>query len=146
GQRVAVDAGQTVLAQRMLLVVVQIEQQQLLALRELAADAGAHVLDLVVAAFGDVLGHLAALAFVVFRFAGDQQQPATVRRQRAAADAELVAEVERRRCAAAVGRLFGIGALAFGLAVGALVGEHAEQAQLVLAQRVGFGRFGRVLL
>ena len=78
GQRVAADAGQAGKRQLAMAAVGQVHQHQLLALRRVAADAHAHVLDFFVTGLGHVLGHLAGAAgFVVLGF-GDHQQPAAV--------------------------------------------------------------------
>src|SRR5690606_40762528 len=101
-QRVVVDAGQAVERERALRVLGEVEQQQRLRRRVVAADARALVFLFLVAGLGDEALQLALASGIVALRRRDEQQPAPARRQRAAFDLDVVADVERQRRAGRV--------------------------------------------
>ena len=109
-----------------------------------ASHARPHVLEFLVTRFGDVLGHLAALSGIGALLPRDHQQPSAIRRQRAGFDLHLGAQVDRGRRARGIGLAPCLGLLLRGLALGAVVGQRADRAQLLLAQRIGLGRGQRI--
>ena len=145
GERIAGDAGQDVELEFAGLRRAHVDQPQPLRQRRVAADAGAHVLEFLVARFGDVLRHLAGRALVGGLGGGHHQQPAAVGRQRAVGDLDVVAEVDRRRRAGRVGLAPGVFLRARGVAPGAVVLQGFDQAQLPVAQVIGFRRGVRIL-
>ena len=140
GKRVFTDAGKRVELEFGGLGAGHVDQPQLVRQRRVAADARARVLEFLVARFGDVLGHLAGLAFVAGLGLGHHQQPLRIRRQGAVDDLDVVAQVGRGRSAGGIGTAPVVVLRARGLALGAVVLERGDHCQLALAQVVGLRR------
>ena len=143
-QGVVVDAGQAIRRQRVLLVVLQVQQDKRLGRGAVAADIGARGLRFGVAGFVDVVDDVRALAALVGLRHRHHQQPARVGRQRSHHHPYLVAEVERRRCAVRVLGIELVGMFAHGILVGLVGAQGREQAELQAFQLVGLG-VGRVV-
>src|SRR5690606_35627104 len=145
-QRIVADARKRAGLQFAARAVAHVDQPERLRARQVAAHAGAYVLEFLVARFGDVLRHLAALSALVGLALGGDRQPASIGRQRGRGDLHVLAQEHRR------GRTGGIGAaqfgfsLALGLAALALGAQGFDQAQLILAQQVGLGCRRRIVL
>ena len=146
GERIVLDAGQAVEGELAQLAAGHVRQPQLLRERIAAADTGAHVLEFLVTGFGDVLGHLAGGAGVRAFDGGGHQQPAAVRRQRAASDVDILAEVDGRGRAGGIGHAPGVVLQARSVAPVAVVLEGFDQAQLAITQVIGLRRLARCIL
>ena len=146
GQRVAGDAGQAIQREFAHHGRVHVHQPVALRQRLVAAHAGAHGFGLLVAGFGHVHGHFAALPGVGGLGSGGDHQPAAVGRKRAVLDGHVRAEIDGSGCAGRVGGAPGVVLFARGVAALAVLAQAADQAQLALTQVVGLGRLGRILL
>src|SRR5690606_6223448 len=145
-QRVAGDAGQGVEREFAGAALDRVDQPQRMRDGVVAADAGAHVLEFLVAGLGDVGRHLAFAAAVGTLLPGHHQQVARVRREAGVDDLDVVAEEHRGGGAGRVGLAPGVLLRALGLAALAVAAQGLERAQLLLAQGVGGRRRGRIAL
>src|SRR5690606_17424887 len=118
----------------------------LLRQRRVVADAGAGFLDLFVARLGDVLRHLAGLAAVGILGLGHRDEPATIGRERAVDDVDVLAQVSRRRRARRIGLAPLLVLFAHGVAARAVVAQGAQHVELAGLQALGRGCLGWIIL